>query len=254
MAWDQIGFDWIVFAHPALMAFVRGQDPYTVVPGFVTPPWMLAMLSPLALLPPVGGVIVLILIALSGQVALCRKFGKIRLALPLALSFPMAVLLWMGQVDGIVLWGLTLGGPAGLLLLSAKPQAAGLVGLIWAMRAWREGGWKKTARLVAPTMAVAAVFALLYPNWLRGMSAASGWAWTTNGFPWSIPLGVAMLVMAVRRDREDWAALATILLAPYANLQSWVGALALLTLSYPTEGAAASLATWLIPIALLARR
>jgi hypothetical protein len=249
-----MGFDWIVFAYPALMAFLSGRDPYTAVPGFVTPPWLLLLLSPLALLRPEHGVVALGVITLTGLVALCRRGGHTWLALPLAVSFPMATLLWHGQVDGVALWGLTLGGPVGLLLLSAKPQVAGLVGAVWLVRAWRSGRWRAVLTLLAPTAIVAAVFILLYPSWLRGVAQAAGWAHTTNGFPWLAPLGVAGLVAALRQEREDLAALATVLIAPYANVQSWVGALALLALRYPLEGVVAALATWVIPALLLARR
>jgi hypothetical protein len=251
MNFDQLGFDWLVYAYPALMAFVRGGDPYTAVPNFVTPPWMLLLLSPLSLLTPVQGVVVLGVVALTGLVALCGKKSKLWLAVPLAVSFPMLTLLWHGQVDGVILWGLTLGGPFGLLLLAAKPQAAVFVGLIWAMQAWREGGWKQIARLVLPVVIAAAVSAYLYPSWVRAMLSASGWAHTTNGFPWSLALGAGVLVAALRGQREDLAALATLLLAPYANVQSWVPAMALLSARYRWEVAAACAASWLIPWWLL---
>jgi len=254
MNFDQLGFDWIVFAYPALMAFVSGGDPYAAVPHFVTPPWMLALLSPLALLTPLQGVIVLAAITVTGLVALCGRKSRLWLAVPLAVSFPMMTLLWHGQVDGVIMWGLTLGGPVGLLLLAAKPQAAVFVGLVWAMQAWREGGWIRVARLVLPLLVVAAVSAYLYPNWVRGMLTASAWAHTTNGFPWSLALGAGVLVAALRGRRDDLAALATLLVAPYANVQSWVPAMALLSARYRWEVVAACAASWLIPWWLLTHR
>ncbi|MGQ0603683.1 MAG: hypothetical protein ACT4QE_18535 [Anaerolineales bacterium] len=271
MNFDQLGFDWIVYAYPALMTFVSGGDPYTVVPNFVNPPWMLLLLSPLSLITPLQGVVILGVITVTGLVALCgrsprasnevdkqrgeaRGARKLWLAIPLAISFPMMTLLWHGQVDGVILWGLTLGGPFGLLLLAAKPQAAVFVGLIWAMQAWREGGWKQAARLVLPVVIAAVVSAFLYPSWVRAMLSASAWAHTTNGFPWSLALGAGVLVSALRGQREDLAALATVLLAPYTNVQSWVPAMALLSARYQWEVVAACAASWLIPIWLLAHR
>jgi hypothetical protein len=248
-----VGFDWLLYAYPALMAFVTGGDPYTAVPNFVTPPWMLALLSPLALLPPEYGLYAVDGIAVAGLVALCIRHNRWWLALPLAVSFPMMTLLYHGQVDGISLWGLVVGGPVGLVLLAAKPQVAAFVGLIWLIKAWREGKWLAALRLVWPTLIVIGASAWLYPNWVRGMMAASQWAHTTNGFPWSIALGAAVLVAAIRQQREDLAALATVLLAPYANVQSWMAALALLTFRYPAEGVTAALASWLIPTWLLWR-
>ncbi|MBI3361887.1 MAG: hypothetical protein HY023_12340, partial [Chloroflexi bacterium] len=168
------------------------------------------------------------------------------MAVPLALSFPMAVLVWMANVDGFALWGLALGGPVGLFLLSIKPQVAGLVGLVWVAQAWREGGWRKVLILTAPTLVIAVIFTLVYPHWLSVILAvpARPGGNESTGFPWYVPLGLALLVFAVRRNRNEWAALATMMVAPYARTQSWVGALVLLAVRYPLEGLIASAASW----------
>lgn len=244
-----MGFDWFFAFQPAVLAFLHGQDPYTVS-NFFYPPWLLLGIAPLALLPPFWGAVGMNLISLSGLVALCRKAGKIWMALPLALSFPMIVLLWHANVDGLVLWGLAAGGPIGLLLLSTKPQVAGFVGIVWALQAWRDGGGRKLAALIIPTLTVALVFLIIYPRWPSVVFAPTDRTGRsdTTGFPWYLPLGLAMLVAAVKRRREDWAALASMMVAPYARAQSWIGALALLTCRYPLEGMVAIAASWLVPL------
>lgn len=248
-----MGFDWIIYFYPALSVFLAGGNPYTV-PGYVNPPWLLLVLAPLGWLPPVWGAVALDALTLLGLAALCFKARRPWLLLPLAIAFPMATLLWTVSVDGLSLCGLALGGPLGLLLLATKPQVAVMVGAVWAGKAWRAGGWRLTARLLAPTAAAAGLGAWLYPGWLPAMLAAAQWSHRTTGFPWYLPLGAALLWLAVRRGREDWAALANIMLAPFANIQSWVAAYTLLTLAYPSEGLIALAASWAIPAWILLTR
>lgn len=250
---DQLGFDWIVYFYPALQTFLRGGDPYSV-PGYVNPPWLLVFLAPLGFVPPLWGAVALDAVVLIGLTLLCRKAGRPWMLLPLALSFPALVLLWTVSVDGLSLLGLALGGPLGLILLLTKPQIAGLVGAVWAVKAWQAGGWRPVAWLVLPAAIVAALSAWWYPHWLPTMLTAASWGHRTNGFPWYFPFGVAVLVMALRQKREDWAALANLMVVPFATAQSWIGAYSLLALAYPLEGGIAIAASWLIPAWLLLTR
>ncbi|MBI4770454.1 MAG: hypothetical protein HY784_08615, partial [Chloroflexi bacterium] len=245
---------WIIYLRPAVVAFLIGQDPY-FGNWFVNPPWLLVLLAPFGLLPPFWGAVGIDLVSVSGLVALCRKSGKIWMALPLVLSFPSLVLLWSANVDGLSLWGLALGGPVGLLLLSTKPQVAGLVGVVWTAQAWREGGWRKAAILVAPTLVVALVFLVIYPHWPSVVFAPTQRTGQSDatGFPWFMPLGLALLAAAVRRNREEWAALASMMVASYARPQSWIGAMTLLAVRYPPEGIIAVAASWLIPFLILGK-
>lgn len=241
-----MGFDWFLFFYPALQAFVQGQSPYQVE-GFVTPPWMLPILAPLAFVPPLWGALLVDALALVGLVALCRKHKLFWATLPLALCYPMLMLLWNAQLEGFVLWGLVVGPtPLGFFLLMSKPQVAGLVGLIWILEAWQAGSWRRVLWLVGPTAALAVLFMSLYPEWLSGIGQAAQRTYTANGFPYSVALGAACLVFAVRHQREEWAALATLLLVPYANVQSWMAALTLLTARYRAEGISAALASWIL--------
>jgi hypothetical protein len=241
-----MGFDWFLFFYPALQQLWQGQSPYSV-DGFVTPPWVLPILAPLALTPPVVGALVVDALALVGLVALCRKHQLFWAMLPLALCYPMLMLLWNAQLEGFVLWGLVLGPtPFGFFLLMTKPQVAGLVSLVWLIEAWRVGGGRRVLWLGGPTAVVMILSVAIYPDWLQGLSQAAQWSYTANGFPYSVALGAACLVFAVRHQREEWAALATLLLVPYANVQSWMAALTLLTARYRAEGVSAALASWIL--------
>jgi hypothetical protein len=242
-----MGFDWILAFYPAVRAFLAGQNPYGVGPrDFLNPPWVLPFLAPLGFLPAVWGAWIINLINLGGLVALCRKAGRLWMAAPLVLSFPMLVLLWHAQLDGFILWGVVFGGPLGFLFLSFKPHVGGGIALIWLWRAWQmEGAWG-VVRLVWPTVALAIGFTALYPNWLEAMASATTQndSGAVGGFPWLIPMGVFLLVAAWRAKREELAAPSALFLSPYARIQSWIVSLALLACRYPLEGVIACAATW----------
>jgi hypothetical protein len=82
------------------------------------------LIAPLGLLPPEWGAIGMNLPAVSGLIALCIRLGKPWVALLVGVSFIFVFALLDGNVEGLVLWGLAIAGPAGLLLLSVKPQVA----------------------------------------------------------------------------------------------------------------------------------
>jgi hypothetical protein len=251
---DGMGFDWYSFFYPAVKAFLAGTSPY-LISGmqFANPPWTLLFLAPLGLLEPRWGFLLMGLVNLTGLFALFYKHHRVRSVIPLAISFPFISLIVFGNIDGLCLWGLALGGPLGLILLSTKPQVAFLVSIVWIKKAWQQGKWNAVLRLVAPLFILAAVMISLYPEWITKTLWYSGRAdgIFSNGYPWFIPVGIALLVAAFRQEREEWAAFATLLVTPYVRVQSWVAALSLLVISYPLEGTVVALSTWIVFVILL---
>ncbi len=251
-----IGFDWYLAFYPAIRDFLMGESPYQNTGMVVAnPPWTFLLLAPLGLLEASWGFVVLGLINITGLLALFYKFRQPRLVLPMAISFPFIALILWGNIDGLNLWGLAIGGPLGLILLSTKPQVAFLVSVIWIKQAWEQGKVKAVVQLVAPLLIIAIVMIYKYPEWIRiaFMSSARIDGQLTNGYPWFIPAGLGILVAAVRSEREDLAAVATVLLSPYVRVQSWVAALSLLIIRYPLEGTIIALSSWAILLVLQAQ-
>src|SRR5258708_24612980 len=145
-----IWFDWRIDFWPALQAWLSGKDPYSVR-LFVSPPWLLPLITPFGLLPPAWGALAMNLVALSGLIALSIRLGKPWVALMVGVSTVFMYVILDGNVEGYVLWGLALGGPVGLLLLSIKPQVAMLVAVIWSIQAWQKSRWRGVLKLLLPT-------------------------------------------------------------------------------------------------------
>ena len=244
-----LGFDWYLSFYPAINAFLAGNSPYQI-PGlqFANPPWTLLILAPLKIFGPQWGFILLGIINLSGLFALFYKHQKARAMISIALSFPFLSLLVFGNIDGLSLWGLAIGGPIGLILLSTKPQVACLVAIVWIKQAWQLGRGKAVLKLTAPLIILAAVMIYMYPAYISKtfLYAARTDGIFTNGYPWFIPVGITALVAAFRHERQDLAAVAALLISPYARIQSWVGALSLLAIQYPFYGSILGLSTWIV--------
>jgi len=244
---DWIGFDYHNYFYPAIQALLAGESPY-INTEIGNPPWTFFILAPLGLLPFTWSLIAINLLTISGLVTFFYVKGKKWLVFPLALSYPFIVLLSNSNLEGLLLWGLVIGGPIGLILLAVKPQAAILIGLVWCVKAWKEGGWKQLAILITPLIFLTVVSIIIFPIWLDNLLvfARRPDGGVINGFPWLVPFGIGLGFLAVRRGREDWAAAATIMLMPYLRIQSWAVALCLLILSYPLEGSIMALSTWIL--------
>jgi hypothetical protein len=240
-----IWIDWRMAFWPALQTWFSGQDPYAS-PLFISPPWLLPIIAPLGLLPPEWGAIGMNLLAVSGLIALCFRLGKPWVALLVGVSFIFVFALLDGNVEGLVLWGLAIAGPAGLLLLSVKPQVAILVAVIWGIQAWQRSRWRGLLILFAPTFLIAAVFTLIYPQWIVAALGARNQpaATSVNLWPWLLPVAVGCLAYAVVKLRPAWAALATNLAVPYFRVHSYIGALTLIAAENPWLGAVAVLGSW----------
>jgi hypothetical protein len=254
---EGMGFDWYLSFYPAIKAFLAGECPYQIQGlQFANPPWTLLFLAPLGLLPPVWGFIALGIVNLSGLFALFFKNNRGRWVLPVAISFPFLSLLVFGNIDGLCLWGLALGGPLGMILISTKPQVACLVSIVWIKKAWDRGKYIAVAKLVAPLILVAAYMLWKYPGYLRQTLVYSRRldGVFTNGYPWLVPAGIAALFAAYKHEREEWAALASLLISPYVRIQSWVATISLFAIRYPVKGTVMALSTWIVFVILLASR
>jgi len=250
------GFDWLLTNWPTIQSWLHGGNPYgpPLYPGmgFFNPPWLLPLQAPLALFPPIVGAWGMALISTLGMVALCIKLKHPWIALLVACSLPMLEVIWNGTVEGFVLWGLVIGGPIGLLLISIKPQVAGLVALVWVCRAWKESGWRGVARLVSPTAAVAAISTILYPQWIGAMFGAHQSAFQgnflVNLFPWLVLPALGLLALALKRYQsryaEECAVLATNWASPYLHLYSYSAAVTQIACDFPAIGVLMVVLPW----------
>lgn len=228
--------DWDTYFLPAVRAFLDGRSPYSVE-GFFNPPWLVFLLAPLAWVSP--GVATL-LPALALLLA-ARRRRKPWLILIVGLSFPFLAVSVYANVDWLPMLGLAYGGAAGPLLVTVKPQAAGLVIVPF----FRQLGW----RPFVPLIAAATIGFLLWPGWPMDMLAGgrlSAEGRNLSLFPYSIPLGALALVLAWRSGSLLWGCVASLSFAPYFYIHSLLPLLFAMADRKWWLGLLGTLGTWLI--------
>nr|MBN1230058.1 hypothetical protein [Anaerolineae bacterium] len=161
------------------------------------------------------------------------------------LSPPVLHSLLNGNIDWMVLVGYTLPPRFGLLLVVLKPQMGSVVGLFWLIEAWRNGGPKEVLRVFWPVAFLLALSFAFYGLWpLRFEREIDLW-WNASLWPTSIPVGLVLLVAAIRRRDLRYAIGASPCLSPYVLLHSWSGALVTLVKTR-WELIAAVIGLWLL--------
>lgn len=242
--------DWHLFFRPAAQEVWHGRSPYSVE-GFPMPLWVLLPIMPLALLPEnVGGALFLLLnLTVFIYVAYRLRATAITMIIFL-LSPPVLHSLLNGNVDSFVLLGFVLPPPIGLFFLSIKPQIGTGVALFWLVEAWRKGKLKEVIKFFAPVSVTWLASVLVFGTWFLNWENKVDLWWNASLWPLSIPIGLALLVAAVRLRRKEFAMAAAPCLSPYVLLHAWVGALAAL-MTLPAEMIAAVVGLWIIVISSL---
>lgn len=231
--------DWTGTFRPAALSMWRTGNPYTN--GFYNPPWAILPLLPLALLPETWGRGVLIVVSLLSFAYTAKRLGASPLAMALILLSPLVVLcVQFGNIDWLVVLGFVLPPPVALFFLVAKPQVGLVMALYYAVRAWQE---RKLIETVAPVTIALLLSFLVYGFWPAQATGLVAQGWNTSLWPYSIPVGIALTVAAVRK--REYAMAASPCLSPYVAPYSWIGVLFALCNSVP-ELAAAVVGLWIL--------
>jgi hypothetical protein len=241
------GVDWAYVFRPTALAFISGRSPYTVE-GFFNPPWTLIPLIPFALLPENVGRTLLIFVGLAAFFYVGKRLGGSKTAiLALLLSPPVLHGMLNGNIDWLALLGVVLPPQLGLFFLSMKPQIGAAIAFFWFIEAWREGGWRQTGRVFTPILLAFILSILLYGAWPLRAKVEVGLWWNASLWPMSLPLGMVLLVTAIRKRQLAYAMGASPCFAPYILLHSWVVAIFAIIQSTP-ETVAAVVGLWVLVV------
>jgi hypothetical protein len=238
--------DWSRFFRPAILTLLSGGSPYGNI-YVIHAPWGLLMLTPLVLLPEAVGRVLLIFCALGAYSFIAHRLGAKPLAIVFLLISPTVMhLLLNGNLDWLASLGFILPPQIGLFFISIKPQIGIAVAPFWLIEAWRQGGWKQVLRTFAPFTLVLLLSFVIYGPWPLGAVEATGvvW-WNASLWPMSIPVGLALLVSAVRKRKIEYAMAASPCLSPYVLFYSWTGVLLAIIASVP-ETIAAVVGLWIL--------
>ncbi|HIE57252.1 MAG TPA: hypothetical protein EYP88_03350 [Anaerolineales bacterium] len=151
------------------------------------------------------------------------------------------------NLDWMPVLGYTLSPAIGLFFIAVKPQMGSVVAIFWLVESWRQGGWRQIAKTFFPvTLAYLLSFAFygLWPLNILKASRYTTW-WDASLWPMSIPVGLALLIFAVRTWNIRPAMAASPCLSPHVLFHSWVAVLAAIVSSTP-ETIAAVIGLWVL--------
>lgn len=237
--------DWQKAYRPAARTLLAGDSPYEVS-GYFNPPWALLPLLPIAVLPQPIGRALAVMVALAAYAYVAYKLGADRKTMLLfLLSPPVLHGLLNGSIDWLGALGFVMAPQIGLFFVLIKPQIGIAVAVFWLFQSWDRGGWQEVLRVFAPITIVTALTFVLFGLWPLRFEREIGLWWNASLWPLSIPVGLTLLVAAIKRDEVKLSIAASPCLSPYVLLHSWVGGLFALSSSF-TYMATAVIGLWLV--------
>jgi hypothetical protein len=221
--------NWRDVWYPVGRAVLEGHNPYhdnaSRAYPFINPPWLLALLAPLSLLPYTAGRFLLVMLNWLAIGITARRLGASYRALEfLFVSFPVFHSLLHINIDGLALMGVLLPPQVGLFCVLLKPQFGVSIAIFWLYEAWRVGKGKAVMKTFAPIAAAFAV-SMAFGPWFASAKRLSAAAWNMSLFPLSIPIGLLLLVQSLRTRDVRLALPASLFFSPYVGPSSWVAAL-----------------------------
>lgn len=239
------GVDWRISFRPAALTLLSGESPYDKV-YIIHAPWALLMLAPFALFPENVGRVMLLFCGLASYTFIARRLGAKPIAIIFLLLSPVVMhMLLNGNIDWLASFGFILPPQIGLFFIAIKPQIGIAVAPFWLIEAWRQGGWKQVLTTFAPFTIVLLLSFAIFGLWPLGAVEVTGVSFNASLWPLSIPVGLALLVTAIRKRRIEYAMAASPCLSPYALFYSWTGVLLAIIASVP-ETIAAVIGLWIL--------
>jgi hypothetical protein len=239
------GSDWYQVVRPATLRLLEGRSPYGQ-PTWYSPVWVMAPFIPLALLPPQLGRAVLFAASLCAYTFSAVKMGARPAGVAAFLiSPPIVVALWLSSIDWIPFLGYVLPPQIGLFFLTAKPQLGIAVAAFWLVESARRG-WREVIRVFAPiTISLGVLFLIYGIDPFLGAASMVDMPHNASLWPTSLPLGLTLLVAALRKRELRFSIATGPCLSPYVMITSW-GAPFLAIASFTPELIAAVVGAWIL--------
>jgi hypothetical protein len=240
--------DWRDVFRPATLEALKGHSPYKI-DGYFYPPWAVLPLIPFALLPEAVGRVLLIVVALVAFAYTADKLHASKIATIALLLSPLVLHeVLNGNIDWLAVLGIILPPWLGLFFIVIKPQMAIGVIIFWLFFAWKEGGIKKVIKTFAPVTIAYGLSMIVFGLWpFAAVNRALVIWWNASLWPVSIPLGLTLLVTAIRKNDIRYAMGASPCLSPYVLFHSWVIVLLAIVTSTP-EIVMAVIGLWILVI------
>lgn len=214
--WD----DWNAYFRPATLAMLSGRSPYGS--GFYNAPWSLLPFIPIALLPYPVSRFAFFLLSTAGFAYLIRSLTNNPLSIILFMtSVPVVFCLNDGTLDWITMLGFVAPAPFALILASIKPQIGAGIAVFWLVESWRKGGARLVFWNFLPVILLLTASFIFYGPWILNVSILMDINWNLSIFPYTIPVGLYLLIVSIVRRDPRPAMASGILLSPYFTIATF---------------------------------
>lgn len=223
------GIDWSETFRLSGLAVLQGKSPF-IIEGFRYPPWAVLGVLPFAWLPEQTGRAAFLVASLLAFAYVPYRLGAKPLALGAYLvSPPVLHCLLNANIDWLPLLGFVLPPKIGLFFVLIKPQVGIGMAIYWFVDHLLHKGWRQTLNTFAPVSIALLASFVIFGFWPLRFSDPVGFWWNASLWPASIPVGLVLLVTAIRRRVPEFAMASSPCLSPYVLLHSWAGALVALS-------------------------
>lgn len=207
---------WTGIFRPAAIELLHLHNPY-IIENFFNPPWALLPVIPYALLPIRLGNALWAATTIFCLGFTARKMGANWLITIGFLTLPFTLYnVLQVNVDWLVALGFLLPPRWGLFLLLLKPQIGAFLALFWVIEAWRNGGVKQLAYTFGPVAVTFLISFVIFGVYLtKSRHMVSDDINNPNLWPFSIPVGLILLVISYRSHKSNLSITASPMLTPY---------------------------------------
>lgn len=241
------GIDWNIAFRPATQQLIHLRSPFDI-PGFFNPPWTALVLVPFAIFPEQVGRVLLMFAGFIAYAYTAYKLGGSKWSIIATLVSPPVIHNMVnGNIDFLPLLGLVMPPQIGLFFVTMKPQLGIAIVVFWLIESWRSGGVRETIRVFLPITLITFISFLFYGLWpLRAAVEVDLW-WNTSLWPFSLPVGLVLMVAAYRKRDMHYAMGASPCFSPYILFHSWVIAVYAIIRSTP-ETIALVIGLWILTL------
>lgn len=222
-----VGVDWDLTYRPATLALLQGHSPFSVDVYYAVP-WAVIPLIPFALLPIKLGRAVLFIVGIVVFLFTAIKLGGKKVAVTAFLCSPPVIhCLYNSNIEWMPILGFILPPQIGLFFVATKPQIGVGIALYWVYDSWKTGGIWEVFRVFAPFTIVMFLSFWIFGLWpLRFQDTLTLTAgYNSSIWPYGIPLGLLLLIRAMRGNDPFPAMASSPFFSPYVLLHAYSGAL-----------------------------
>ncbi len=236
-----IGEDWLLSFKPAIKELISGRNPYEIE-RFLIAPWGLLFLFPFGYLPDSLAMAILRILGLAIYAYVAIRLGASKLGIVTILLSPQILHNTInGNIDWLCFLGFTFPTQIGIFFITLKPQIGLALGIYWLYEAIKQ---KRFLRTFTPFIIISVLSLLIFGFWpanylhVRSEITASAW-------PISLPFGIVLLYVALKRNQVRIAQAISPLFSPHVMFHSWATMLYALAPN-TTELIIAVLSSWLL--------